>query len=437
MIANLKPQKLVGMKIPDVILRKRREDVSVDKFFQELAASLDDPKGDPFSILIHLVQNGLKFAAGPSGSVRENHQVDQGHVLDAINEARKAEVITVSNAKVKIKTPTDNEYEQQLLYRLYVNRENTKQVYHALGYPSFPWPKEDIESVDFDLGWEISKLEKKLENVRAKSSKTSEGEKWKTERMEELKKAIAELWDFQLPESGYVNTTREPSEKVCQHTSSENITSTPLPREKAKSLPHGDQPLIGFQLDRSHWRVTFSGQTEIVKTTNGMHYYKCLIDHPLQTFSGFQLKKLVLGETMDSDVTDEQAKQSRLEIIENPGDCGETLDPQAITEYKGRMEAILKQKEIAETTDNKARLAELEGEEQEIADHLRKNTNYRGKPRIFRSPYDNARSAVSHALSVANKNIGKQHSKAAEYLRNHIKTDQGFCFQPDPPDSPA
>ncbi len=215
------------MKIPDVLLRKRREDVSVDEFFQELAASLDDPKGDPFSILIHLVQNGLKFAAGASGSVRENHQVDQGHVLDAINEARKAEVIRASNAKVEIKTPTDNEYEQ-LLYRLYVNRENTKQVYHALGYPSFPWPKEDIESVDIDLGWEIDRLEEKLKNVRSKPSKTSEGEKWKTERMEELKKAIAELWDFQLPESDYVNTTREPSEKACQHTRSENITSTPL-----------------------------------------------------------------------------------------------------------------------------------------------------------------------------------------------------------------
>ena len=38
------------------------------------------------------------------------------------------------------------------------------------------------------------------------------------------------------------------------------------------TLPHGDQSLIDFQLDRGHWSVTFSGKTEKVNTTDGMHY---------------------------------------------------------------------------------------------------------------------------------------------------------------------
>jgi len=221
--------------------------------------------------------------------------------------------------------------------------------------------------------------------------------------------------------------------------SSENIASasTSPSREKTKSLPHGAQSLIGFQLDRDHWSVTFSGQTEIVKTTDGMHYYKYLIDHPWKTFSGLKLVKQVFGKTPDNQVTDEEAEQSGLAIIEDTGDSGGTIDEKAKAEYNKDLERIERDKDIANTTGNKDRVKELENEEDFIRGQLAKDLNIHGKPRFSGNPNDKARSTVTHALDTANKNIAKVHPELARHLRDHTKTGNNFSFQPDPPDSPG
>jgi len=189
-----------------------------------------------------------------------------------------------------------------------------------------------------------------------------------------------------------------------------------------------------FRKEGEYWNITFGGRTIRMKSALGLDHLSYLLRHPDQ-----EVPVLDLGAAIKPGIdgnpgliTNGQMLDEGLSISD-PGNAGEMLDQQAISEYKNAVEGLKEDLDEAEAFNDTDRAARLREQIQFLEDELLKAHGLGGRARKSADIPDRARKAVSLAIKRSISNIEKEHPSLGSHLRNSIKTGRICSYSPDSP----
>jgi hypothetical protein len=112
------------------------------------------------------------------------------------------------------------------------------------------------------------------------------------------------------------------------------------------------------------------------------------------------------------------------------GDAGESLDAQAIAEYRERLENLADEKAEAESFGDAIRAARAEEERAAIARELAAGVGLGGRARRTGSAAERARVNVQRRIRGAIRKIGETHPALATYLDRTVITGTFCSYRP-------
>ncbi|MEO1051760.1 MAG: hypothetical protein AAFX87_14115 [Bacteroidota bacterium] len=175
------------------------------------------------------------------------------------------------------------------------------------------------------------------------------------------------------------------------------ITSEVTANDTASLHQNGDQ-----------WKIVFQNTTISVPGSKGMTDIARLLDCPDQ-------------EVHCTSLIGSGFKESAIESI----------DEQAKTEYKRRLEALEAEMREAETIHHYGRLETLRAEFEQLTDQLTSSLGLHGAIRSTHSTDEKARTAVTWRIRNAIKKVGKIHPPLGKHWQASIKTGSYCKYSPE------
>jgi len=198
---------------------------------------------------------------------------------------------------------------------------------------------------------------------------------------------------------------------------SDTSTVSTNPRS-ASAEPVAASPHV-FEREGSGWRVVFQGKSRFVKDRRGMALTQQLLAEPEREFSPRELLK--------QEVVDQETETTP---VTGYADSDPTFDDDALKEIRARTERLRNEIEIATVAGDEDRKSKLEDELLAIADHWRRDTDDRGRPRPLGSEAEKARKTAKAALTRARELIGEQLPELADRLAACVKTGPSIVYRP-------
>ena len=229
----------------------------------------------------------------------------------------------------------------------------------------------------------------------------------------------------------------------------------PEPRQPLPaSVTNGSDPLqagSGATADRrvkavfckrgEFWEIGYEGKTSNLRDRKAFHFISKLLRERGKKIPALELAAEVSpgseGVANGENLTSEAVRDAHLPIrgtlgVGGGGDVDDMIDGPARRQYRERLAAIPKEREVAKENQDSARLAELDEEVDQIEQEITAATGHGGKIRKFSSPEDRARSNVTMQIKAAIQKISDQNPKLGSHLHRNIKTGMDFSYQPDP-----
>ena len=170
---------------------------------------------------------------------------------------------------------------------------------------------------------------------------------------------------------------------------------------RSPSHPTDRRALLDIVREARAWRVSFDGTTTMVRERTGLGYLAQLVAQP----GAFLRASALVGGT----------------DIDRPSD-------QPILDLEARRAIERRSRDLAAALDRARRhgrvdrIAALEDEAEQLADHVRKLTDIAGGSRRFADHDERARTAVRKAIVRALEEIDAVHPRAAAHLRARVTT---------------
>lgn len=176
-----------------------------------------------------------------------------------------------------------------------------------------------------------------------------------------------------------------------------------------------------FQKKGQAWQVRYAGGREfILLRSKGAAYLHILLANPGTPISATKLASTIALRPIDHLL----------------GDAGDASDEDALTAYRARCEELQEDLEEAKANNDIGREEKIREEIQEIAEHIKRDTGLRGKPRKASSDRERVRKAVGNAIRRARNEIAKYDKDLADHLRSPtLRCGLNPCYNPaTPPD---
>jgi len=179
-----------------------------------------------------------------------------------------------------------------------------------------------------------------------------------------------------------------------------------------------------FRKEGDYWSITFEGCTFRLKDAKGLHYLVYLLHHPGHEFHAFDLMRLVSGVGGQVSGPDSQRPGTR--------DQAASLDAQAKSEYKRRLDDLRDALEEAEHNNDLSRAAKARAEMECIAEQLAAAVGLGGRDRPVGADAERARLTVTKGIKAALEKIRANHPQLARHFAAGIKTGTFCSYTPDP-----
>ena len=198
----------------------------------------------------------------------------------------------------------------------------------------------------------------------------------------------------------------------------------PLVLEKLRGAPNGvrlePDPVPekqtpannAFRRDGELWQLSFDGETVHMPDLKGLHDLARLLAAP-----GEEVHALDLGSGADG-----AAPQ---------GHAGELLDDEARAAYKGRIDELREERELAEAANDTVRAERAQEELDAIADALGSAYGLGGRARKAGDQAERARSAVTWRIRSAITRIEAVHPALGRHLKNSVRTGTFCSYTPE------
>ena len=204
-------------------------------------------------------------------------------------------------------------------------------------------------------------------------------------------------------------------------------------RVRLPSLRPSNVPIAGasnsLQKLGAGWRVTFRGETRIVKNTLGMRYLAHLLAKPHAYFRATVLVALVRGSAPTVQIGTEFEIQALR--VDEGGDAGEVIDADARDAYRQEYKRLTSELQEARESSDAERVDELLLKVKWMAQQLSGGTRLDGKPRMAKSTTDRARIGVTKAINTAVANVTTQLPSLGEHLAATIHTGASCSYRPE------
>lgn len=184
-----------------------------------------------------------------------------------------------------------------------------------------------------------------------------------------------------------------------------------------------------FRKTGEFWTLRFSGEEQPVSVKHrlGMEYIAQLLRSANGAIRCRELQSMMGSISSPSPSTDEEQRSG----LSTEGYRDEILDEKAKREYGKRLKEIEAELDKATRNQDRARIENLNEEQQAILDELRAAVNVRGRSRYFKTPDERARKAVSAAIASALQSIEKHHATLGEHLRSRIELGASCRYNSD------
>ena len=143
------------------------------------------------------------------------------------------------------------------------------------------------------------------------------------------------------------------------------------------------------------------------------------------------IASLLAKPDRDISVVDLRAAESGLNPVTLVGSSGELIDDDARRAYGGRLQEIKEEIEDARAEFDHARTERLESEAEAIQKELKTTTGFGGRARIS-GDVENARTAVTNAISRALELIRKHHPELGTHLTKSTSTGLACRYTSEP-----
>lgn len=206
------------------------------------------------------------------------------------------------------------------------------------------------------------------------------------------------------------------------------------------SRSHNDVPLpFLFQKNGDYWSIVFEGEKlPPIKDGLGLAYIACLLSNPHKDIHVTELNGALRGpQASPSAVFYEKMPEKQLLeaglTVSNTSDLGPTLDHQARTAYKKRLQEIREDLQEAEKFNDMVKATNLREEMAFLLTELRTATGLGGKDRKQGNNQEKVRKAVTNRIRASLKKLAQEHPSLAQHLSNAINTGAFCSYQPSRP----
>jgi tetratricopeptide (TPR) repeat protein len=180
-----------------------------------------------------------------------------------------------------------------------------------------------------------------------------------------------------------------------------------------------------FRREGEYWTVGFGPDTFRARDSKGMRHLARLLAVP-----GREIHALELASTYDGSVR--HAQHGELAIVNDLGDAGAILDPEAKAAYRTRLTDIGAELAEAEQWNDPERANRLEAERQALVAELAAAVGLGGRDRVAISASERARVSVTRAIRAAMARIRAQNAALGDHLAATIRTGTFCSYNPDP-----
>ncbi len=188
------------------------------------------------------------------------------------------------------------------------------------------------------------------------------------------------------------------------------------PRPDQSSAERGE-PAV-YRRQGEFRTIAFATQEIQLKESKGLAYLEHLLRHPGREFFSLELVGLLSDAPPDSG-------QPRA------GDAGETLDAQAVTQYRMRIQDLRSELEEAEEMNDRGRADRLREELEFVADQLGGGLGLGGRKRKAASDSERARVNVTRAIRSSVRKIADAHPPLGRRLIKSIRTGNVCSYEAD------
>lgn len=194
-------------------------------------------------------------------------------------------------------------------------------------------------------------------------------------------------------------------EEFLHYISKGHFDKYPLQSPSSYKLHFGENY---FLKDAASWKFSFEGTTVQVPEVKGFHDIQKMLMQPRQLFHCAEL----MGSTLN--------------------DNGEKLiDEKARKQYQKKILDLQNELEEAEQLSNFEKAEKLQGEYDQLIEHLSQSLNLKGRIREIGGTVEKARSAVTWRIRNAIARIEQTHPAMGAHLSNAIKTGTLCSYKPD------
>ena len=179
-----------------------------------------------------------------------------------------------------------------------------------------------------------------------------------------------------------------------------------------------------FRKQDDSWCVRYKSDFHYIKDSKGMHHIHRLLESPLKTFHPLTLIALDNGLEIGPSIVDSgQQKFS---------DFNQSIPDYTIDDYKKYKECLMKMElELKTMTPGTKIYAEKEKRVKDFKKSIGSNFNRFGKTRPKDDPGEQARQAISHAISRSYKSIERYNPELVVHFTKYC--GEGFARKYEPP----
>jgi pimeloyl-ACP methyl ester carboxylesterase len=175
-----------------------------------------------------------------------------------------------------------------------------------------------------------------------------------------------------------------------------------------------------------YWSVTFDGRELRIRDSKGVRYLAELLSRPGVDIPALQL----VGATADQPLSAAAAAQASL-TPDGGSDAGPTLDAEAKTAYRQRLDELEEEIERARAFHDPERAEHARMEYEAIAHELAAAVGLGGRDRRAGSPAERARLNATRAIKSAIERISEHDAALADYLTATVFTGRVCVYRPD------
>jgi hypothetical protein len=181
-----------------------------------------------------------------------------------------------------------------------------------------------------------------------------------------------------------------------------------------------------LERDGELWVLSHGSRRLRLKDSKGLAYLAALLDEPGREF---HVGDLVARSGELAAMSEAAARADGL-TIGGPGDAGELLDARARAGYRQRLERLRDALDDAEQRSDRAAIARIRAEREQIADELARAVGLGGRARRAGAAAERARINVQRRIRDVLTRIADVDAPLARYLDHRVKTGSFCSFDP-------